>query len=129
MSAGGVVIVPSTADLEQSQLTVYNRPIGLRLLYQDPESGEEHYLVRYPAGMEAQRHWHTAAHTIVVLEGTLVVNGEDVGAGTYCHFPAREPMHHAPGGDTPCLFINIFHGAADVFPVDQAGSEVGKKLD
>jgi hypothetical protein len=27
---------------------VYDRPIGLRVLYEDPASGEEHYVVRSP---------------------------------------------------------------------------------
>jgi quercetin dioxygenase-like cupin family protein len=116
---GEPIIVPGLQDLElrRSQPIVYDRPIGLRLLYQDPASGEEHYLVRYPAGLGVQRHRHTAAHTIVVLEGRLSVDGEVVGPGSYCHFPAGQPMHHAPAGNEQCLFLNIFHGPADVYPV------------
>jgi len=114
------IVVDGLGDLElpDSQPVIYDRPIGVPLLYQDPISGGEHYLVRYPAGLGAQRHRHTAAHTIVVLEGTLVVNGRAVGPGAYCHFPAGESMHHAPAADEPSLFINLFHGPSDVFPVD-----------
>src|SRR5680860_970465 len=75
-------------DLDQSQPAIYDRPIGLRLLHQDPASGAEHYLVRYPAGLKAQWHRHTAAHTIVVLEGRLEANGHAIGPAAYCHFPA-----------------------------------------
>ena len=66
------VIVPALAglDLTQSQPVIYDRPIGLRLLFADPGTGAEHYLVRYPARLTARRHTHTAAHTIVVLAGT-----------------------------------------------------------
>lgn len=70
--------------------------------------------MRYPAGLVAQRHRHTAAHTIVVLEGALEVNGQRVGPGSYCHFPAREPMHHAPATGEPCLFVILFDGPFDV---------------
>jgi quercetin dioxygenase-like cupin family protein len=113
-----VVEISDDEELPPSQPIIYDRPIGLRLLHQDPSSGEEHYLVRYPAGLGVQRHRHTAAHTIVVLEGSLVVNGQVVGPGTYCHFPPGQPMHHAPTAEGPCLFLNIFHGPADVYPVE-----------
>jgi quercetin dioxygenase-like cupin family protein len=105
-------------DLGQSQPAIYDRPIGLRLLYQDPGSGAEHYVIRYPAGLQARSHRHTAAHTIVVLEGRLEANGEVIGPGAYCHFPAGQPMHHAPAGGGSCLFVTIFHGPFDVEPLD-----------
>ena len=101
-------------EMRQSKMVVYDREIAVRLLYEDPGSGAEHYLIRYPAGLEAKMHRHTAAHTIVVLEGELTVNGRVIGPGAYCHFPAGEAMFHAPAGDEGCLFINIFHGPSDV---------------
>lgn len=105
------------ADLEDVQLVIYDRPIGVRLLHQDPVSGAEHYLIRYPAGLTAHRHRHTAAHTIVVLKGRLAVDGDVIGPGSYCHFAAGEPMHHAPAEDAPCLFVIIFDGPFDVAPL------------
>jgi len=93
---------------------IYDRPIASRLLYQDPISGEEHYLVRYPAGVRGGFHRHTAAHTIVVLEGRLHANGQVVGPGAYVHFPPGEPMQHQATADEPCLFVLLFHGAFDV---------------
>lgn len=93
---------------------VYDRPIQLRLLYEDPATGAEHYVGRYDAGTVAQPHRHTVAHTIVVLDGRMQVNGQVIGPGAYAHFPAGEVMHHAPPGDAPCLFVIIFHGPFDV---------------
>ena len=93
---------------------VYDRPIELGLLYEDPESHEEHYLVRYPAGVKGRVHKHTAAHTIVVLEGRLEANGQVIGPGSYAHFPAGEPMRHQATEDSPCLFVLLFHGPFDV---------------
>lgn len=118
MSYGEAVIVerPGGLALDQSQPAIYDRPVGLRLLYQDPVSGAEHYVVRYPAGLVAQPHRHTAAHTIVVLSGRLQANGQVVGPGGYCHFPAGEAMHHAPADGEPCVFVIIFHGPFDVQP-------------
>jgi hypothetical protein len=122
MEYGEAIIVDNldSVQLDRSHPVIYDREIGVRLLYEDPESGAEHYLIRYPAGLNARRHRHTAAHTIVVLEGRLVVNDKVIGPSAYCHFPAGEAMHHAPAGGEPCLFITIFHGTFDVEP---AGDE------
>jgi quercetin dioxygenase-like cupin family protein len=97
---------------------VYDRPIGLRLLFAEPESGEEHYVVWYPAGVTARAHRHSAAHTIVVLEGDLDANGHMIGPGSYAHFPAAEVMRHQPAGDQACLFVIMFHGPFDVEILD-----------
>jgi quercetin dioxygenase-like cupin family protein len=105
-------------ELDRSRPVIYDREIGVRLLYRDAESGEEHYVIRYPAGLKARLHRHAAAHTIVVLEGRLEVNGQVVGPGAYCHFPAREAMRHAPADGGPCLFVIVFHGPYDVEAID-----------
>jgi quercetin dioxygenase-like cupin family protein len=119
----GPIIVDhlATLALEQTDLSIYERPIGVRPLHRDLASGAEHYLIRYPAGLVARPHRHTAAHTIVVLAGHLVVNGRTIGPGSYCHFPAGVAMHHAPTGDGPCLFVIVFDGPFDVEPLDGGG--------
>ncbi len=116
------IVVDRLASLElrQSKLDIYDQPIGVRLLYRNEQSGAEHYLIRYPAGLHAQRHLHTAAHTFVVLEGALVANDRRLGPGSYCHFPAWTVMHHAPVADEDCLFVAIFDGPQDVQAVDAA---------
>jgi quercetin dioxygenase-like cupin family protein len=121
MSHGRATIVNNlrSVELRQSQSVIYDREIGLRLLYQDPDSGAEHYLIRYPAGLKTRLHRHTAGHTIVVLEGRLEVNNEIIGPGAYCHFPPGEAMRHSPAQDDSCLFVIVFNGPVDVEPVDQ----------
>lgn len=121
MTFGAAVVHASLTGLElsPSQPVIYDQAIGLRLLYRDPASGAEHYLIRYPAGLRARPHRHSSAHTIVVLGGELRVNHQIIGPGSYCHFPAGEVMHHAPAGDGSCLFVTIFDGPFDVEPVDQ----------
>lgn len=116
MEYGQAIILDhlDSVEMDRSQPVIYDREIGVRLLYEDPSSGAEHYLIRYPAGLNARPHRHTAAHTIVVLEGRLAVNDEVIGPGAYCHFPAGENMFHAPAGDADCLFVTIFHGPFDV---------------
>ncbi len=121
MKDGWAIVVDNLrwVELGRSQLVIYDREIGLRLLYQDPDSGGEHYLIRYPAGLKARLHRHTAAHTIVVLEGRLEVNNEVIGPWAYCHFPPGETMRHAPAENDSCLFVTIFHGPFDVQPIEE----------
>jgi quercetin dioxygenase-like cupin family protein len=128
MRSGKAVVVDdlrglALADPGASAAAVYDRPIGLRLLHQDHESGEEHYLIRYPAGVKGHVHRHTAAHTIVVLEGSLDANDEIIDPGSYAHFPAGIPMRHQSGGDEGCLFVIMFHGPFDVEVVEPAAEE------
>ncbi len=119
MEYGAAVIAGELRSMELTEpaaaaAAVYDQPIGLRLLYEDPGGGEEHYLVRYPAGLRGRRHQHTAAHTIIVLEGELDANGCVIGPGSYAHFPAGQVMRHQAAGDAACLFVVLFHGPFDV---------------
>src|SRR2546421_1041453 len=63
MEYGRAIVVDGlrSIELEPSQPVIYDREIGFRLLYQDPDSGAEHYLIRYPAGLKTRSHRHTAA--------------------------------------------------------------------
>ena len=116
MNGDGAVLVPGLLSLPlgTSQPVIYDRPIGLRRLYVDPDTGGEHFVVHYPAGLKAARHHHTAAHTIVVLDGALLVEGDVLGPGSYCHFPPMTPMHHEPAAGQHCRFLIIFSGPFDV---------------
>lgn len=119
MTNGDVVIsadLPSVA-LAPSRLPIYDREIELALLHRDVRSGAEHYLIRYPEGLHSTPHRHSAAHTMVVLEGALEANGQVVGPLSYCHFPAGEVMTHAPAAGSSCLFVIVFDGPFDVHPV------------
>jgi quercetin dioxygenase-like cupin family protein len=115
------ILIPDLldAELQPAQPVIYDTPIGLRQLHIDPHSGDEHYLVHYPQGMTAAWHHHSAAHTIIVLDGALSANGHFLGPGSYCHFPSGTPMHHQPADGSHCRFVTIFHGPFDVFPEEE----------
>jgi quercetin dioxygenase-like cupin family protein len=110
------MILRHLAELELPirEMGAYDKPIGIRLLHEDPESGVEYYVVRYPEGLRARWHRHSVAHTIVVLEGPLTVNGELIGPGDMARYPAGLPMHHAPAPGSSCTFLMVFEGLSDV---------------
>ncbi len=123
MAYGRAIIVDDLMSLELTRpgsaaAAVYDRAIELRELLVDPGTREEHYLVRYPAGVRGRTHRHSAAHTIVVLDGHLDANGQTIGPGSYAHFPAGETMRHQAAANEACLFVVLFHGAFDVEIID-----------
>ena len=104
--------------LRVSEQPAYDRPFELRELYTDPGTGAEHYVVRYPAGTKARWHRHTAAHTMLVVAGMLVANGQPLGPGGYAHFPGGTAMLHEPADNHDCTFVLIFDGPFDLDVMD-----------
>ncbi len=89
----------------------FNEKIGKALyrknLIEDPETGMEIRLVRYPAGIVNPSHTHPCAHGMYVLEGTLVTHDGRYGPGHFVWFPEGLVMEHgaSPEGDVTVLFI------------------------
>ncbi|HVB13167.1 MAG TPA: alpha/beta fold hydrolase [Candidatus Dormibacteraeota bacterium] len=119
VNIGGVAAPADTQRGSPSSFPdIYDREMELLPLYHGPESGDEHYLARYPRGLSAKGHRHSAAHPMIVLEGRMGANLQVVGPFAYCHFPAAHPMRHAPAEGEGCRFVLIFHGPFDVEAVD-----------
>lgn len=116
----------ASLEVEWRKLEPYDQPIGLKLLFEDPRTGVEHDLVRYPAGMKARWHRHTAGHAILLLEGHMHVNDRTLGPGDYCYLPPGEPMWHEQVEGESCLFVIMFDGPFDVAVVDGPAGGVGR---
>ena len=99
-----------------------NEKIGRSLyrknLIEDPDTGMEVRLVRYPAGVINVRHTHPCAHGMYVLEGTLVTNSEGgrVGVGGVQYHAAGQSYsdpagvwhNHSNPGPTPVKYLLLF---------------------
>jgi quercetin dioxygenase-like cupin family protein len=89
----------------------FNEHLGKTLyrknLVEDPETGMEVRLVRYPAGVINTSHTHPCAHGMYVLEGTLVTNEGTFGPGHFVWFPEGMVMEHGATAerDVTVLFI------------------------
>lgn len=100
--------------LRTSEQPAYDQPFELQELYRDPHTGAEHYVVRYRAGTRARWHRHTSAHTMIVVSGQLMANGQQLGPGGYAHFPGATSMLHEPTQEHDCTFVLIFDGPFDL---------------
>jgi hypothetical protein len=100
--------------LQTTEQPAYDRPFELQLLHHDQRTGAEHYVVRYRRGTRGRPHRHTAAHTIVVLHGRMMVDGQILGPGGYAHHPGDTTMLHEPAGDEGCTFVIIFDAPFDL---------------
>ncbi len=104
----------SALPLRTTEQPVYDRPFELQLLHHDERSGAEHYVVRYRPGTKALPHHHSAAHTIVVLDGHLSIDSQVLGPGGYAHHPGGTTMLHEPAPGEGCTFVLIFDVPFDV---------------
>jgi quercetin dioxygenase-like cupin family protein len=83
------------------------RMLYRKLLLQDPDTGMEIFVLRYPAGVTIPWHTHPCAHGMYVLEGTLVTHAGSFGPGSFVWFPEGMEMHHGATAenDVTMLFI------------------------
>jgi len=96
----------------------WNEHLG-KMLYrknfvEDPETGAEIRLVKYPAGVINTRHVHTCAHGMYVLEGTLITHAGSFGPGNFIWFPAGIEMEHGATADTDAVVVFITNRKFDI---------------
>jgi quercetin dioxygenase-like cupin family protein len=92
---------------EERRIELLGRTIYRKSLIEEPETGMEIRLVRYPAGVVNPRHTHPCGHGMYVLEGTLATHEGNYGPGSFVWFPEGLVMEHgaAAEGDVTVLFI------------------------
>ncbi len=102
-----VVVDSNTLPWEERFNEKLGRALYRKNLIEDPETGMEVRLVRYPAGVINPLHTHPCAHGMFVLEGTLVTHAGKFGPGQFVWFPEGMAMEHGatPEGDVTVLFI------------------------
>jgi quercetin dioxygenase-like cupin family protein len=96
----------------------FNEKIGRALyrknLIEDPDTGMEVRLVRYPAGIINPRHTHHCAHGMYVLEGTLATNAGNYGPGCFVWFPEGIDMEHGATADADVTVLFITNKPFDI---------------
>lgn len=81
--------------------------IPFKPIFEDKETGQTVFLVRYPAGFTNVWHTHPAAHAMFVLDGTLRTHQGEFGPGNYVHFPEGGWMFHGATEKNDVTFLFI----------------------
>ncbi len=83
------------------------RTLFRKNLIEDPDTGTEVRIVRYPAGVINVSHTHPCAHGMYVIEGVLQTHQGSFGPGHFVWFPEGEVMEHGAtaDGDVTVLFL------------------------
>jgi quercetin dioxygenase-like cupin family protein len=83
-------------------------------LLQDPDTGMEIKVLRYPAGFTTTWHTHHCAHGMYVLEGTLVTHAGTFGPGGFVWFPEGMRMEHGATAETDVVMLFITNKRFDI---------------
>lgn len=102
-----IVVDTATMPWEERYQAVLGKTHYRKFLVQDPDTGMEVRVHRYPAGYMTTWHSHTCAHGMYVLEGTLVAHPGSYGPGSFVWFPEGMRMEHGATAqkDVVVLFI------------------------
>lgn len=98
------------------------------MLWGDTAKGPHRAFFKFPVGLKAPLHTHSAGDRGVILSGTLslAVEGaapKKLGAGSYFSLPAGTPHITAVEGEEPCVFFIEREGPFDVVVVEPPGKE------
>jgi anti-sigma factor ChrR (cupin superfamily) len=68
--------------------------VQVKVLYQDSEAGITDTLVKFPPGYTEPRHVHEGSHSVCVIEGLQIAEGEPMRPGDYVYGGPRQA--HGP---------------------------------
>lgn len=117
VSSTDIVVVGLGADLDGLEWEAFDipggsGPVSVHRLHADAETGAITLLVRFPAGWErAEAGSYAAAEEIYLLEGSLEMNGQRHGAGTWLRVPPGAARHDTSTPDG-ALALARFDGPA-----------------
>jgi anti-sigma factor ChrR (cupin superfamily) len=79
---------------DDSDILTLGNGVQVKILYRDEETEHTDMLVKFPAGYVEPRHNHASSHSIMVLEGLQIAQGEHMQPGDYVWADGSEP--HGP---------------------------------
>lgn len=96
--------------------------VQVKVLYQDPDSQHTDMLIKFPPGYVEPRHNHDSSHSVIVLEGLQIAEGEHMRPGGYVWASGAEahgPFEYPEG----CVVFASFRGPSSQhkYPGSPAG--------
>ena len=109
-----IKIDTTTMPWEERYVTALGKTNFRKLLLDDPDTGMEIRLLRYPAGFVTTWHTHPCAHGMYVLEGTLVTHVGNFGPGGFVWFPEGTLMEHGATAHSDVVMLFITNKKFDI---------------
>ena len=109
-----IALDTATMPWEQRFQEVLGKSNFRKSLLQDPDTGMEVSLLRYPAGFTMKWHTHTCAHGMYVLEGVLATHAGNYGPGSFVWFPKGMLMEHGATAQTDAIVLFITNKKFDI---------------
>lgn len=83
-------------DEGETDVLALGRGAQVKVLYRGEYNGEKQtdLLLKFPPGYEEPGHTHDGEHSVVILEGRMIVDGRELGPGDYVLGPSHVP--HGP---------------------------------
>jgi hypothetical protein len=79
----------------------------VKLMFTDPDTGMQAFMLRYPAGFTNEWHCHTHGHGMYVLDGVLRTHDGQFGPGNWVWFPEGGWMEHGATDDNDVTMLFI----------------------
>lgn len=97
-------------------------PLYDKSLANDPKTGMEINVSKYPKGFKLDLHSHTCSHGMYVIEGKLKTSIGTVEKGDFAWFPAGTKMFHGATCEEDCVFLFITNAPFDITYYNEDGS-------
>ena len=83
--------------------------VQVKVLYEDRDNQHTDMLIKFPPGYVEPAHAHDSSHSVVVLEGLQIVQGEHMRPGDYV-FGGPETVHGPFEYPEGCVVFASFRG-------------------
>lgn len=102
ISPGVTILRPRAMDFKPFRVL---EGVDLKVLHRD-DDGLFRAIVRLAPGSEMPRHEHARPEDILILEGSLVIDGVTMRAGDFCHAEMGS-IHDASLAPSGCTFLIV----------------------
>jgi len=107
---------------DDTEVLALGHGVQVKVYHHDPETGHTDMLIKFPPGYVEPEHAHASEHSVVVLEGLQIANGDPLRPGDSCYGPPEVP--HGPF-EYPegCVVFASFRGGSALhrYPGSPAG--------
>ncbi|MEO6323250.1 MAG: DUF4437 domain-containing protein [Thermoanaerobaculia bacterium] len=123
--AGGKVVLMAADELKWVEPKDSPPGVKMAVVWGDPEKGAHGAMHRFPGGFSVPTHFHTAAHDVIVVSGTMELTPEGgtakkLGPGSYFSFgPKKKHSTTCVAGADCTVYVDCM-GKWDVVMPDAA---------